>query len=127
MPSIDTRWAKTHIAWECKNAILQVCLRGHSCYHFDRLCQDIQLIQDASACRERRISCPCSTCLSVSPDNSVVRIVQVNIGYSTVVVSLKMMDTILSVLVCEPNYIVATGESGRLHSWIMNPKWRYIG
>ncbi|KAK4761150.1 hypothetical protein SAY87_006043 [Trapa incisa] len=74
-------------------------------------------------CRERRISCHCPTCVSVSSDNNAVRIVQVNSGYSTVVVSLKMIDTILTMLVCEPNYIVATGESGRLHAWIMNPKW----
>lgn len=88
-------------------------------------CQVTELIQGSFACRERKISCPCSTCASVSSDDNAVRIVQVNVGYVTVVVSLKTVDRILSILVCEPNYIVATGESGRLHSWIMDSKWRY--
>ncbi|XP_031376678.1 uncharacterized protein LOC116192300 isoform X2 [Punica granatum] len=74
-------------------------------------------------CRERRISCSCSTCASVCLDDYAIRIVQVNIGYVTIVLNLKSVDRILSVLVCEPNRLVATGESGGLHLWIMNRTW----
>ncbi|XP_048134764.1 uncharacterized protein LOC115752852 isoform X2 [Rhodamnia argentea] len=78
---------------------------------------------EAPCCRERRISCSCSTCALVSFDETAVRIVQANMGYVTLVATLKAIDRVHSIVVCEPNYLVAIGESGRLHLWAMNPAW----
>ncbi|XP_056164466.1 uncharacterized protein LOC115670869 isoform X4 [Syzygium oleosum] len=78
---------------------------------------------EAPFCRERRISCSCSTCALVSFDENAIRIVQANMGYVTLVANLKAIDSVHSILVCEPNYLVAIGGSGRLHLWAMNPAW----
>ena len=53
-----------------------------------------------------------------------MKIVKVKLGYVSVVVQLKTEDRIQCLLVCEPNNLVAVGESGRLHLWIMNSTWR---
>ncbi|KAF8021381.1 hypothetical protein BT93_G1731 [Corymbia citriodora subsp. variegata] len=78
---------------------------------------------EAPCCRERRISCSCSTCALVSFDENAIRIVQANMGYVTLLANLKAIDRVHSILVCEPNYLIATGGSGRLHLWAMNPAW----
>lgn len=53
-----------------------------------------------------------------------MKIVKVKLGYVSVVVKLKTLESLQCVLVCEPNHLVAVGESGRLHLWVMNPAWR---
>lgn len=84
------------------------------------------IIYDINACRERRISCSCSTCALVSFDENAIRIVQANMGYVTLVANLKAIDRVHSILVCEPDYLVAVGGSGRLHLWAMNSAWRLL-
>ncbi|KAL3731599.1 hypothetical protein ACJRO7_028478 [Eucalyptus globulus] len=78
---------------------------------------------EAPCCRERRISCSCSTCALVSFDENAIRIVQANMGYVTLMANLKAIDRVHSILVCEPDYLVAVGGSGRLHLWAMNSAW----
>ncbi|XP_041015205.1 uncharacterized protein LOC121257969 isoform X2 [Juglans microcarpa x Juglans regia] len=74
-------------------------------------------------CREGRIQCLCSTCKSDCFEENTVKIVQVKFGYVSVVVKLKAVEILHCILVCEPNHLVAVGESGRLHLWVMNSAW----
>jgi predicted urease superfamily metal-dependent hydrolase len=53
-----------------------------------------------------------------------VKIVQVKFGYVSIVVKLKTVESLRCILVCEPNHLVAVGETGRLHLWVMNSVWR---
>lgn len=53
-----------------------------------------------------------------------MKIVKVKFGFVTVVAKLKTNEILQFALVCEPNYLVAVGESGRLHLWVMNSAWR---
>lgn len=53
-----------------------------------------------------------------------MKIIEVKLGYVSVVVKLKTVESLQSVLVCEPNHLVAIGESGRLHLWVLNSAWR---
>ncbi|KAG2702527.1 hypothetical protein I3760_06G093900 [Carya illinoinensis] len=77
-------------------------------------------------CRDGRIQCLCSTCKSDCLEENTVKIVQVKFGYVSVVVKLKAVEILHCILVCEPNHLVAVGESGRLHLWVMNSAWRDI-
>lgn len=45
-------------------------------------------------------------------------------GYVSVVAKLKTVDRLRCILICEPNHLIAVGESGRLHLWEMNLTWR---
>ncbi|KAG2702523.1 hypothetical protein I3760_06G093900 [Carya illinoinensis] len=74
-------------------------------------------------CRDGRIQCLCSTCKSDCLEENTVKIVQVKFGYVSVVVKLKAVEILHCILVCEPNHLVAVGESGRLHLWVMNSAW----
>ncbi|XAR55937.1 hypothetical protein NMG60_11036184 [Bertholletia excelsa] len=77
----------------------------------------------APYCRKGEIQCPCAACRHKCFENNMVNIVQVKHGYVSVVVNLKAADNMYCILVCEPNYLVGIGESGRLHLWIMNSTW----
>ncbi|KAI4302182.1 hypothetical protein MLD38_037963 [Melastoma candidum] len=74
-------------------------------------------------CRKNDITCSCSICASVPFTENAIRVVQVNFGYVAVLLELKSFDRIVSVLVCEPDYLVALGESGRMQVWLMNQSW----
>ncbi|XP_020416377.1 uncharacterized protein LOC18791472 isoform X3 [Prunus persica] len=74
-------------------------------------------------CRQGSIHCLCSTCTSNCSEENTVKIVQVRLGYVSKVASLKAVDSLECILVCEPNNLVAVGESGRLHLWVMNSTW----
>ncbi|XP_062162867.1 uncharacterized protein LOC133869800 isoform X2 [Alnus glutinosa] len=74
-------------------------------------------------CREGRIQCLCSTCTSDCSEENAVKIVQVKFGYVSIVVKLKTVESLHCILVCEPNHLVAVGETGRLHLWVMNSVW----
>ncbi|KAG6764005.1 hypothetical protein POTOM_031457 [Populus tomentosa] len=74
-------------------------------------------------CREGRTDCLCSTCSLNCSEQSTVKIVQVKTGYVSVLVKLSTVDSMQCILVCEPNHLIATGESGRLHLWTMNSAW----
>lgn len=54
----------------------------------------------------------------------MLKIVQVERGYVSVVATLEAVDNVHCILVCEPNRLVSVGESGRLQVWIMNSTWR---
>lgn len=66
----------------------------------------------------------CSTCTSDCSEENAVKIVQVKFGYVSIVVKLKTVESLRCILVCEPNHLVAVGETGRLHLWVMNSVWR---
>ncbi|XP_068326514.1 uncharacterized protein [Pyrus communis] len=74
-------------------------------------------------CRQGSIDCSCSTCTSNCSEENTVKIVEVKLGYVSVVARLKAVDSLECILVCKPNNIVAVGESGRLHLWVMNSMW----
>ncbi|PQQ04543.1 uncharacterized protein Pyn_31565 [Prunus yedoensis var. nudiflora] len=74
-------------------------------------------------CRQGSIHCLCSTCTSNCSEENTVKIVEVKLGYVSKVASLKAVDSLERILVCEPNNLVAVGESGRLHLWVMNSSW----
>ncbi|KAL0003640.1 hypothetical protein SO802_011201 [Lithocarpus litseifolius] len=74
-------------------------------------------------CREGKIQCLCSTCKSDCFKDNAVKIVRVKFGYVSVVVKLTTVDNLQCILVCEPNYLVTVGESGRLHLCVMNSTW----
>ncbi|XP_058183113.1 uncharacterized protein LOC131301036 isoform X1 [Rhododendron vialii] len=77
----------------------------------------------APHCREGKLQCPCSGCRSECFENYAVKVVQVKHGYISVVATLKTVDDVHCLLVCEPNYVVGVEESGKLHLWIMNSTW----
>eukprot|EP00268_Persea_americana_P023888 TRINITY_DN23401_c0_g2_i2.p1 TRINITY_DN23401_c0_g2~~TRINITY_DN23401_c0_g2_i2.p1 ORF type:complete len:1081 (-),score=258.90 TRINITY_DN23401_c0_g2_i2:211-3453(-) len=74
-------------------------------------------------CREQSINCLCLACTSDCCDENAVKVVRVQPGYVSVVVKLTATESVYCILVCEPCYLVAVGESGRLHVWIMNSTW----
>ncbi|KAF2298973.1 hypothetical protein GH714_029469 [Hevea brasiliensis] len=74
-------------------------------------------------CREGRLDCMCSTCTSDCFENSAVKIVEVKSGYVSVLLKLRTTDNLQCILVCEPDHLVAAGESRRLHLWTMNSSW----
>ncbi|KAK4842534.1 hypothetical protein QYF36_023324 [Acer negundo] len=74
-------------------------------------------------CREGRVDCFCSTCASNRFEENAVKLVQVKSGYVSRVAKLKTVDSVQCILVCEPNHLVAVGDSGRLHLWEMNSTW----
>ncbi|XP_027916913.1 uncharacterized protein LOC114176166 isoform X1 [Vigna unguiculata] len=74
-------------------------------------------------CREGKIDCSCSKCTSVLSEKNVLKIVQVEHGYVSVVTTLETVDNAHSILVCEPNRLVSVGESGKLQVWVMNSNW----
>lgn len=53
-----------------------------------------------------------------------MKIVQAKSGYVSVVANLKTDDSVQCILVCEPYYVIAVGESGRMHVWEMDSTWR---
>lgn len=66
----------------------------------------------------------CSDCALDSSEENALKIVKVKVGYVSVVAKLRTVDRLNCMLVCEPNHLVAVGESGRLHLWVMNSAWR---
>ncbi|GAB2303399.1 hypothetical protein Dimus_037390 [Dionaea muscipula] len=77
----------------------------------------------APHCRSRKYDCRCSSCASYCFEEIAVKIVQVKLGYVSVVVKLKAFHPILCLLVCEPDHLVAVDESGKMYIWVMNPAW----
>ncbi|KAK6242610.1 hypothetical protein SCA6_007999 [Theobroma cacao] len=74
-------------------------------------------------CREGIIDCICSICSSGCSNENGVKIVRVNHGYVSLVAKLETVESVQCILVCENNYLVAAGTSGRLHLWVMNSTW----
>ena len=74
--------------------------------------------------REGNINCQCSVCTSDCSEKNTVKVVQVKLGYVEAVCKLKTVTSVCCILVCEPSYLVAAEESGRLNLWTMNSTWR---
>ncbi|CAL5075384.1 unnamed protein product [Urochloa decumbens] len=77
-------------------------------------------------CRMRNMDCLCSVCkLGQCEDNSL-KIVSVNFGYVSLITKLMPYGTVSCILICEPNYIVATEDNRNLHIWEMVNGWSEI-
>ncbi|CAI9096435.1 OLC1v1032586C2 [Oldenlandia corymbosa var. corymbosa] len=74
-------------------------------------------------CREGSTNCLCPACSSDHVEKNAIKIVHVKVGYISVVSKLKTAQTVRYILVCEPNYLVATEDSGKLCLWMMNSRW----
>ncbi|KAI3720171.1 hypothetical protein L6452_21084 [Arctium lappa] len=74
-------------------------------------------------CREGDVNCQCSVCTSDCSGQNAVKIVQVKLGYVQAVCKLKTITNVCCILVCEPSYLVAAEESGRMNLWTMNSTW----
>ncbi|KAL4348107.1 hypothetical protein GQ457_17G015310 [Hibiscus cannabinus] len=74
--------------------------------------------------REGRIDCICSICLSGCSKENAVKIVRVNPGYVSLVAKVETVQSVQCILVCENDFLLAAGKSGRLHLWVMNSTWR---
>lgn len=57
-------------------------------------------------------------------EENSVEIVHVNFGYVSSVVKLVTVERASSILACDPNYLIAVEQSGKLHVWVMNLEWR---
>ncbi|KAK6921883.1 FY-rich, C-terminal [Dillenia turbinata] len=76
----------------------------------------------APYCREQKINCPCSACAQDGYTDAQVKIVEVKLGYVSVINKLKTIDSVRCILVCEPNHLVAV-EGGKMRLWLMNTIW----
>ncbi|KAL6192894.1 hypothetical protein ACLB2K_033980 [Fragaria x ananassa] len=74
-------------------------------------------------CRQGKTHCLCTTCASSCSEEDAVKIVQVKLGYVSLVTRLKAAQSQRCILVCEPNNLVSVGKSGRLHLWVMDSTW----
>lgn len=74
--------------------------------------------------REQSFDCSCTNCTSDYTEENTVEIVHVNFGYVSSVIKLVTMDRVSSILACEPNYLIAVEQSGKMHFWVMNLEWR---
>ncbi|MBA0563339.1 hypothetical protein Golob_008321 [Gossypium lobatum] len=66
--------------------------------------------------------CRLTGSLGCSKENAV-KIVRVNPGYVSLVAKLETVESVLCILVCENDYLLAAGKSGRLYLWAMNSTW----
>ncbi|KAL1551154.1 hypothetical protein AAHA92_19033 [Salvia divinorum] len=74
-------------------------------------------------CREGKLECLCSACTSDGFEKNAVKIVRLNSGYASLVTRLKTAQGVCSLLVCEPNFLLAAEEDGKLKLWDMNSAW----
>ncbi|XP_057777399.1 uncharacterized protein LOC130995918 isoform X2 [Salvia miltiorrhiza] len=74
-------------------------------------------------CREGILHCLCSACSSNGFEKNAVKIVRLNSGYASLVTRLKTDQGVFSLLVCEPNFLLAAEEGGKLKLWVMNSGW----
>ncbi|GMH15255.1 hypothetical protein Nepgr_017096 [Nepenthes gracilis] len=77
----------------------------------------------APYCRECKYDCLCSSCASHCFEECAVKIVQVNLGFVSVIMKLKTFHPVQCILVCEPDQLIAVDVSGRMYLWVMNPTW----
>ncbi|KAI3763700.1 hypothetical protein L2E82_13694 [Cichorium intybus] len=77
----------------------------------------------APCCREGSVKCQFSACTPDCLEKNAVKIVQVKIGYVHVICKFKTTNNVCCILVCEPNYLLAAEENGRINLWTMNSTW----
>ncbi|XP_021756544.1 uncharacterized protein LOC110721652 [Chenopodium quinoa] len=74
-------------------------------------------------CREKNLHCLCPQCETSCFEENAVKIVQIKLGYVSLVVKLKTIFSVHCLIVCEPDRLIAVDESGRIYIWIMNSTW----
>lgn len=74
-------------------------------------------------CREKNLHCLCSNCESCCFEENAIKVVQIQLGYVSLVLRLNTIHRVHRLLVCEPQHLVALDESGRIYIWAMNPTW----
>ncbi|OAY80613.1 hypothetical protein ACMD2_17353 [Ananas comosus] len=74
-------------------------------------------------CRKHSVACLCPMCKLDQCDDNAVKIVRVNFGYVSPLIKLTTDEKVCCILVCEPNWLIAVQESGKLHVWTMNLEW----
>lgn len=74
-------------------------------------------------CREGNLNCLCLACTSDYVEENAVKIVQLNSGYVSLLVRLETTHDVCCLLVCEPSFLLAAEEGGKLKLWLMNSTW----
>ncbi|KAL0463714.1 UNVERIFIED_CONTAM: hypothetical protein Slati_0259000 [Sesamum latifolium] len=74
-------------------------------------------------CREGKLHCSCSACTSDFFEENAVKIVKLSSGYASLVTRLETTQGVCCLLVCEPNFLLAAEEGGKLKLWVMNAGW----
>ncbi|CAA2997618.1 uncharacterized protein LOC111396224 isoform X3 [Olea europaea subsp. europaea] len=74
-------------------------------------------------CREGKLQCSCPRCTSEFSEKNAVKIVQVQTGYVTIETILRTTQGVCCLLVCEPSFLLAAEEGGKLNLWVMNARW----
>lgn len=77
----------------------------------------------APRCRDQNFNCSCTDCTLCHSEEYTVEIVQMNFGYVSSAVRLPTTEKVSFILACEPNYLIAVMQSGKLHVWVMNLEW----
>ncbi|KAL0396900.1 UNVERIFIED_CONTAM: hypothetical protein Scaly_0138400 [Sesamum calycinum] len=74
-------------------------------------------------CREGKLHCSCPACALDCFEENAVKIVKLRSGYASLVTRLETTQRICCFLVCEPNFLLAAEEGGKLKLWVMNSGW----
>ncbi|CAI9756151.1 unnamed protein product [Fraxinus pennsylvanica] len=74
-------------------------------------------------CREGKLHCSCPHCTSEFSEKNAVKIVRVQTGYVTIETILRTTQGVCCLLVCEPSFLLAAEEGGKLNLWVMNARW----
>ncbi|XP_024192657.1 uncharacterized protein LOC112196523 isoform X3 [Rosa chinensis] len=98
---------------------------GRSCLQLTPDGQCLVLLDSIKTpfCRQGKTHCLCTTCASSYSEENAVKIVQVKLGYVSLVARLKAVESQRCILVCEPSNLVSVGKTGRLHLWVMDSTW----
>ncbi|XP_075518505.1 uncharacterized protein LOC142552644 isoform X3 [Primulina tabacum] len=74
-------------------------------------------------CRDGKLNCLCAACTSDCVEENAVKIVQLNSGYVSLLARLETTHDVCCLLVCEPSFLLAAEEGGKLKLWLMNSTW----
>ncbi|KAK4430102.1 hypothetical protein Salat_1310900 [Sesamum alatum] len=74
-------------------------------------------------CREGKLHCSCPACTSDCLEENAVKIVKLSSGYASLVTRLETTQGVCCLLVCEPSFLLAAEEGGKLKLWVMNSGW----
>ncbi|KAI3467220.1 hypothetical protein Pfo_023883 [Paulownia fortunei] len=74
-------------------------------------------------CREGKLNCSCPACTSDCFEKNAIKIVRLNRGYASLLTRLEMTQGVCCLLVCEPSFLLAAEEGGKLKLWVMNSGW----
>ncbi|KAL3631254.1 hypothetical protein CASFOL_024238 [Castilleja foliolosa] len=74
-------------------------------------------------CREGKLHCTCQACTSDYLEKNVVKILNLNKGYASLVTRLETSQGVCCILVCASSFLLASEEGGKLKLWVMNSGW----